>query len=95
MLPIKDYYFSVVKPSGSNGGTTPTGQLEVTANGLYDVYNYAKVNVNVSSTPVEVATASDMDALLTADNVGKIYQYTGVTDDTYTNGELYQVVEEA
>lgn len=67
MLPIKEYYFSVVQSSTSEGA---------------------------SGTPIEVATASEMDALLTTNNVGKIYLYKGVTNETYTNGELYQVVEE-
>ena len=52
-----------------------------------------RINVNVQSissgVPVEVATASEMDALLVTDNIGKIYKYTGVSNDTYTNGNLY------
>ena len=47
-----------------------------------------------SGTPIEVATATEMDALLVADNVNKIYKYVGTTDATYEYGELYQVVEE-
>ena len=44
--------------------------------------------------PQEVATASEMDAVLeNADEntVGKVYRYTGETTDKYTNGELYIV----
>ena len=47
-----------------------------------------------SGTPIEVATATEMDALLVADNVNKIYKYVGTTNATYEYGELYQVIEE-
>ena len=39
---------------------------------------------------------SDPDALtaeLSVDNVGNVYRYTGETNSTYTNGDLYEVVE--
>ena len=48
-----------------------------------------------NGTPIEVATAEEMDALLVAENVGKIYKYVGTTNATYESGEFYQVVEEA
>lgn len=47
-----------------------------------------------TSNPVEVLTSSEMDALLVADNVGKIYKFVGETDSTYTNGSIYIVESE-
>ena len=44
--------------------------------------------------PIEISTASEMDALLIEENLGKVYKYVGVSDETYTNGCLYQIVEE-
>lgn len=41
--------------------------------------------------PQEVSTSAAMDALLVAANVGKVYKFTGTTDDKYTNGDLYVV----
>lgn len=42
------------------------------------------------STPIEISTDAGMEAVLTSDNVGKVYKFTG-TSDTYTNGDLYIV----
>lgn len=42
---------------------------------------------------IEVSLASEMDALLTEENKGKTYRYTGATTTKYINGDLY-VVEE-
>ena len=47
-----------------------------------------------NSNPIEVATSSEMDALLVANNVGNIYKYVGETDSTYTNGSIYIVESE-
>ena len=44
------------------------------------------------STPIEISTDSEMEAVLTSENVGKVYKFTG-TSDTYVNGDFY-VVEE-
>lgn len=51
----------------------------------------SKVIVNVPSV-IDVATAAEMDAKLVAGNVGRVYRFTGTTDSTYTNGDLYEVV---
>ena len=36
-----------------------------------------------------------MNALLVAENVGNAYKFTGTTDSTYTNGDIYEVVQES
>ena len=49
-----------------------------------------------SALPIEVATESEMNALLfnaTAKSVGSVYKYTGPSG-TYENGELYILAEE-
>lgn len=46
-------------------------------------------------TPIEISTSEEMNAVLKEENIGKIYKFVGTTDSTYTNGELYQVIEEA
>lgn len=43
--------------------------------------------------PIEINTAAGMNAVLVAANVGKVYRFTGTTDSTYTNGDLYEVEE--
>lgn len=53
---------------------------------------FAEAVQGISGGITEISTADEMDALLTAENVGNIYRYTGETDDTYTNGDLYEVV---
>lgn len=48
-----------------------------------------------SGTPIELATSEEMEAVLVAENIGKIYKFVGETNETFTNGNLYQVIEEA
>lgn len=45
----------------------------------------------IETAPIEVSTADNMAALLTEANVGKAYRFTGTTDGTYTNGDIYVV----
>lgn len=55
-----------------------------------------KILVNakqIEGSPIEVATATEMANLLIPKNVGKVYRFTGTTDATYTNGDLYKVVK--
>ena len=68
----------------------PQGTLSITENGTQDVTNYQNVTVAVPAI-VDVATAAEMEAKLVAANVGKAYRFTGTTDSTYTNGDIYVV----
>lgn len=42
----------------------------------------------------EISAAEDMNTLLVAENVGKIYKYSGETNETFTNGAFYEVEED-
>lgn len=44
-----------------------------------------------TNTVIEIATADEMSALLTEDNVGKMYKYVGESNGTFENGEIYVV----
>ena len=50
---------------------------------------WEKLNI-ADSTPIEISTDAGMEEVLTSDNVGKVYKFTGTTG-TYTNGDLYVV----
>lgn len=55
----------------------------------------SKVTITTNVPSIEdVATTATLTAKLVAANVGKAYRFTGTTDDTYTNGDLYVVVNE-
>lgn len=53
----------------------------------------SKVIVNTAGAE-PVATASEMDALLTVANIGHCYRFIGATDNTYANGDIYEVVSD-
>ena len=70
----------------------------ITENGTYNatddgVDGYSAVDVNVAGIE-DISTSDEMTALLVEANVGKVYRFTGTTDETYTNGDLYEVVSE-
>lgn len=72
---------------------TENGTTEITPSAGKDGISKVTATVNVpQAVPIEVSTAAAMTALLVAANVGKVYKFTGTTDATYTNGDLYEVV---
>ena len=74
---------------------TENGTTEITPSAGKDGISKVTATVNVpQAVPIEVSTAAAMTAMLVADNVGKVYKFTGTTDETYTNGDLYEVVNE-
>lgn len=76
---------------------TSNGTTEITPSSGKDGLSKVTVTTNVasvSSTIEEISTAAAMNALLVAANIGKAYKFTGTSDDTYTNGDVYEVVSE-
>jgi type 1 fimbria pilin len=79
----------------------PKGNLELTVNGIADVSDYATVTINVPTSSsggdiavIDVESQSDMEQLLVEENIGKVYRYTGETNDKFVYGALYQATEE-
>ena len=86
-------------------GTYEPVTVEVTENSSVDLTTYwdngempVKINVNVESSgdsgvPLQPATEEEMNNLLVNENIGKIFLYTGETNENFTNGEYY-IIEE-
>lgn len=60
---------------------------------LYLGSNKVRGGMGAMSPIINVSDPEVLTATLTADNVGNVYRYTGETNSTYTNGDLYEVVE--
>lgn len=53
----------------------------------------ARVAVTIPLYPIiEVADPNELTNMLVAENLGNVYRYTGETNETYSNGDLYEVV---
>lgn len=75
----------------TTGAITVAGDANLTAANIKAGTNiFGVMGSYVDSTPIEISTDAEMEAVLTSDNVGKVYRFTG-TSDTYTNGDLYIV----
>jgi hypothetical protein len=86
-------------------GTYEPVTVEVTENSEIDLITYmdnqkmpVKINVNVegsgdSGVPLQPATEEEMNNLLINENIGKVFLYTGETNENFTNGEYY-IIEE-
>lgn len=49
-----------------------------------------------SGMPIEIDNETDMTAILTnPDNIGKLYLFTGTTTASYTNGVIYQCINDS
>ena len=84
---------SITADSGYDGlsKVTVSGDADLIANNIKSGTNiFGVTGTYVDSTPIEISTDAGMEAVLTSDNVGKVYKFTG-TSDTYTNGDLYIV----
>lgn len=84
--------YAYVDQSGWTKYLAPTGTLEITESGTYDVSEYASAEVNVA-VPMEVETEAEMTALLETAEIGSVYKYIGASG-TYETDALY-VVEES
>lgn len=84
-------------PSDVNGTVTVATVVQTTGTSTTDVMSQKgttdAINAAVAGLVVitEVSTAAEMNALLTESNVGKYVKYTGTTDGTYTNGDIYLI----
>ena len=95
-------FFSEVTVNVNTAKPEQEKSVTITENGTTEVtpdsgkaLSKVTITTNVpQAVPIEVSTAAAMTALLVAANVGKVYKFTGTTDATYTNGDLYEVVNE-
>lgn len=89
-----------VNIGGVTGAYSPiTEEITIKEAGEYTpssgVDGFSKVIADVPAThiPIEIATASEMNAALKTADVGSVFKYIGTTTDAYESGALY-VVEE-
>ena len=71
----------------------PQGSVTITENKTVDVTQYKTAIVNIptgSDNPLTATTDTNMESLLTQDNVGKVARFNG-TSDTYVDGGYYLI----
>lgn len=79
-------------------GTLTTSSITIAVNGTTSsettgtLYNEITVNVPTKGGITEISTTDEMTSLLQDEtNIGKMYRYVGVTNNTYTKGDIYEV----
>lgn len=73
----------------------PTSILDITENGMFGVKECVAATVNVPPIPTEVLSEEEMNGLLTNGELGGVYKYVGESTNTYENGALYVLDEDA
>lgn len=79
-------------------GTLTASSITIAVNGTTSsettgtLYNEITVNVPTKGGITEISTTNEMNSLLQDEtNIGKMYRYVGVTNSTYTKGDIYEV----
>lgn len=79
-------------------GTLTASSITIAVNGTTSsettgtLYNEITVNVPTKGGITEISTTDEMNSLLQDEtNIGKMYRYVGVTNSTYTKGDIYEV----
>ena len=79
-------------------GTLTASSITIAVNGTTSsettgtLYNEITVRVPTKGGITEISTTDEMNSLLQDEtNIGKMYRYAGVTNSTYTKGDIYEV----
>ena len=79
-------------------GTLTASSITIAVNGTTSsettgtLYNEITVRVPTKGGITEISTTDEMNSLLQDEtNIGKMYRYVGVTNSTYTKGDIYEV----
>lgn len=79
-------------------GTLTASSITIAVNGTTSsettgtLYNEITVKVPTKGGITEISTTDEMNSLLQDEtNIGKMYRYVGVTNSTYTKGDIYEV----
>lgn len=94
---VKNYLKLEEEVEEWNGSYSEIGKVLSSWDGSYSEIGNTilpPIDDGVGGIPIEVSSIEQMDALLVAENIGKIYKYVGETNEKYTNGALYQISEE-
>lgn len=98
----KEQFLEKIAQGGISGGGASVNvqPLNVSKNGTYSAPSgmaYSPVKVNVEGQPLNITSATEMNAILsnaTDADLGKVYYYTGASTDTYEQGALYMITKE-